>query len=119
MSGDVGFMVDNVVLAQVCSEYFGFPCQFSLHQMLYIYISSEAGEMGTLVTGVPSGLSLIPAHGLKKGANQNYIRPTILTSTLKEASTEKLPSGHEFISCIMCIERRERVGDAKSICSQI
>jgi hypothetical protein len=73
-SGDVGFMVDKVVLALVCSEYFGSPCQFSLHQMLHIYISSGDGEMGTLMTGVPSGLSLIPVHELKKGANQNYIR---------------------------------------------
>jgi hypothetical protein len=33
--------------------------------MLHIHISSEAGEMGTLVAGVPSGLGLISAHEIK------------------------------------------------------
>jgi hypothetical protein len=28
----VGFVVDNVVLGQVFSEYFGFPCQSLFHQ---------------------------------------------------------------------------------------
>jgi hypothetical protein len=27
----VGFLVDKVVLGQVFSEYFGFPCQSSFH----------------------------------------------------------------------------------------
>jgi hypothetical protein len=30
----VGFVVDKVELEQVFSEYFGFPCQFSFHQLL-------------------------------------------------------------------------------------
>jgi hypothetical protein len=30
----VGFVVDKVALGQVFSEYFGFPCQSSLHQFL-------------------------------------------------------------------------------------
>jgi hypothetical protein len=30
MSGHVGFVVDKVALGQVFSEYFGFPCQFSV-----------------------------------------------------------------------------------------
>jgi hypothetical protein len=30
-SGNVGFVVDKVVLGQVFSEYFGFHCQFSFH----------------------------------------------------------------------------------------
>jgi hypothetical protein len=34
-SGQVGFVVDNVVLGQVFSEYFGFPCQSSFHQILH------------------------------------------------------------------------------------
>jgi hypothetical protein len=29
----VGFVVDKVALVQVFSEYFGFPCQFSFHQI--------------------------------------------------------------------------------------
>jgi hypothetical protein len=34
-SGQVGFEVDKVALGQVFSEYFGFPCQFSFHQILH------------------------------------------------------------------------------------
>jgi hypothetical protein len=32
-SDHVGFVVDKVVLRQVFSEYFGFPCQSSFHQI--------------------------------------------------------------------------------------
>jgi hypothetical protein len=31
----VGFVVDKVAIGQVFHEYFGFPCQFSFHQILY------------------------------------------------------------------------------------
>jgi hypothetical protein len=31
----VGFVVDKVALGQVFSEYFGFPCQSSSHQILH------------------------------------------------------------------------------------
>jgi hypothetical protein len=34
-SGQVGFVVDTVALGQDFSEYFGFPCQSSLHQILH------------------------------------------------------------------------------------
>jgi hypothetical protein len=34
-SGQVGFVVDKVALGQVFSEYFGFPCQYSFHQILH------------------------------------------------------------------------------------
>jgi hypothetical protein len=33
----VGFEVDEVALGQVCSEYFGFPCQSSFHQILHLH----------------------------------------------------------------------------------
>jgi hypothetical protein len=33
----VGFVVDKVTLRQVFSEYFGFPCQSSLHQILHYH----------------------------------------------------------------------------------
>jgi hypothetical protein len=36
-SGHVGFVVDKMVLGQVFSEDFGFPGQFSFHQMLHIH----------------------------------------------------------------------------------
>jgi hypothetical protein len=31
----VGFVVDKVALRQIFSEYFGFPCQSSIHQFLH------------------------------------------------------------------------------------
>jgi hypothetical protein len=31
----MGFVVDKVPLGQVFSEYFGFPCQSSFHQILH------------------------------------------------------------------------------------
>jgi hypothetical protein len=36
-SGYVGFVVDKVVLGQVFSVYFGFPCQSSFHQILLLH----------------------------------------------------------------------------------
>jgi hypothetical protein len=61
-SGHVGFVVDKVALWQVFSEYFGFPRQFSFHQMLYTHLSSGAGTRGQIMAkaNVPSGLSLTP-----------------------------------------------------------
>jgi hypothetical protein len=34
-AGHVGFVVDKVTLGQVFSEYLGFPCQSSFHQILH------------------------------------------------------------------------------------
>jgi hypothetical protein len=34
-SDHVGFMVDKVALEQVFYEHFGFPCQYSFHQLLH------------------------------------------------------------------------------------
>jgi hypothetical protein len=47
-SGHVGFVVDKVVLGQVFSEYFGFPCQSSVHQLLHnrTHLSSGACTIG-------------------------------------------------------------------------
>jgi hypothetical protein len=44
----VGFLVDKVALGQVFSEYFGFPCQSSFHQLFHNHhhISSGAGTTG-------------------------------------------------------------------------
>jgi hypothetical protein len=41
----VGLVVDKVELGQVFSEYFGFPCQSSFHQLLHNHphLSSGAG----------------------------------------------------------------------------
>jgi hypothetical protein len=47
-SGHVGFVADKVALGQVFSEYFGFPCQTSFHQLLHSHphLSSGAGTIG-------------------------------------------------------------------------
>jgi hypothetical protein len=50
------FMVDKVVLEQVFSESFSFPCQFSFHQLLHTHLSFGASTTGQLVADVPSGL---------------------------------------------------------------
>jgi hypothetical protein len=64
----VEFVVDKVVLGQVFSEYFGFPCQFSLHRLLHNHhhLSSGADTMGQTVAAVPSGLSLTPPQEPRK-----------------------------------------------------
>jgi hypothetical protein len=48
MSSQVGFVVDKVALGQAFSEYFGFPCQSSFHQLLHnhSHLSSGAGTIG-------------------------------------------------------------------------
>jgi hypothetical protein len=45
-SSHVRFVVKKVALGQVCSEYFGFPCQSSLHEMLHTHLLSWAGIIG-------------------------------------------------------------------------
>jgi hypothetical protein len=63
----VVFVVDKVALRQVSSDYFGFPCPFSFHQLLHTqHLSSGAGTIGQLLTDVPSGLSLTPPQETKK-----------------------------------------------------
>jgi hypothetical protein len=57
-SGHVGFVVDKLVLGQVFSRYFSFPCQ-SFHRLLHTHHpSSGVGTVGQTVAAVPSGLSL-------------------------------------------------------------
>jgi hypothetical protein len=65
-SGHVGFVVDRVIVGQVFSEYFGFPCQFSFHQLLLTHLSSGAHTIDHLVADVPSGLSFTPPHEINK-----------------------------------------------------
>jgi hypothetical protein len=62
----VRFVVDKVVGGPVFSEYVGFPCQFSFHQMLHILLSSGAGTVGLLVADILSGLSLTSPKEIKK-----------------------------------------------------
>jgi hypothetical protein len=44
----MGFMVEKVAPGQVFSDYFGFPCQTSLHHLLHNHhhLSSGAGTIG-------------------------------------------------------------------------
>jgi hypothetical protein len=54
-------MVDKVALDQAFSEYFGFPRQFSFHQLLHTHhLSFGAGAIGQTVAAAPSGLSFTP-----------------------------------------------------------
>jgi hypothetical protein len=48
MFGHVGFVVDKLALGQIFSEYFSFPCQFPLHQLLSSDhdLSTMAGTIG-------------------------------------------------------------------------
>jgi hypothetical protein len=62
----VGFVVDKLALGQVFFEYFDFLCYFSFHHMLHTHVSFGTGTIGQLVADVPSELSLIPPHDIKK-----------------------------------------------------
>jgi hypothetical protein len=90
-SGHVGFVVDKVALGQVFSEYFGFACQFSFHQLFHIqhHLSSGVCTVGQLVAHVPSGLNLTPPH-----PKRNH-----LTSRVNQTPTFTLWIGS---SCIRC-----------------
>jgi hypothetical protein len=68
----VVFVVDNVALGQVSSEYFGFPCQFSCHQILHTPPSSCSGTISQLVAAYQSGLSFTPTHETKKNTGNGY-----------------------------------------------
>jgi hypothetical protein len=59
-------MEDKVALGQVFSDYFGFLCRFSFHQLLHSHLSSRAGTVGLLGVDVSSALSLTPSHEIKK-----------------------------------------------------
>jgi hypothetical protein len=58
----VGFVEEKVTLGQVFSGCFGYPCQFSFHQLLHnrSQLSSGADNKRPVVGAVPSGLSLTP-----------------------------------------------------------
>jgi hypothetical protein len=53
----VGFVVDKVALGSVFSEYLGFPCQYSFHQILHSH--NHPGRYNRPdVADVPSGPSM-------------------------------------------------------------
>jgi hypothetical protein len=45
----VGFVVDKVALGRVFSEYFGFPCQSSFHQILHHH--NHPGKYNRQISG--------------------------------------------------------------------
>jgi hypothetical protein len=59
-SGQVGFVVDKVALERVFSEYFGFPCQSSFHQILHHHNQPGQATIGQSVAAVPNGPSWTP-----------------------------------------------------------
>jgi hypothetical protein len=64
----VGFVVDEVALGLVFSDYFGFPDNsHSTHH----HLPSGAGTIGQLVADVPSGLSLTPPQETNKKKKQD------------------------------------------------
>jgi hypothetical protein len=65
-SGHVRFVVDKVAVGQVFYKYFGFPCQFSFHEMLHIHLPSGASTIGQLVADMLSGLGLTPLHKIRE-----------------------------------------------------
>jgi hypothetical protein len=59
-SGQVGFVVEKVALGRVFSEYFGFPCQSSLHKILHHHNHPGQATIGQSVAAVPSEPSWTP-----------------------------------------------------------
>jgi hypothetical protein len=59
-SDQVGFVVDKVALERLFSEYFGFPCKFSFHQILHHHNHPGQATIGQSVSALPSGPSWTP-----------------------------------------------------------
>jgi hypothetical protein len=50
----VGFVVDKVALGQVFSEYFGFPCPSSFHQLLHNHHHLSSGAAQAVSRWLPT-----------------------------------------------------------------
>jgi hypothetical protein len=61
-SGHLGFVVDKVALGQVFSEYFGFPCQSSFHQLLHSHPHLSSGVCTIGQKWPQYLLDLVPPH---------------------------------------------------------
>jgi hypothetical protein len=88
----VGFVVDEVALGQIFSEYFVFLFQFSFHRLLHTHhLSSGAGTIGQLVADEPNGLTLTPPQETKKIIPRKIRSFIILTfrQVLLESSNEE------------------------------
>jgi hypothetical protein len=90
-SGHMGFVVDEVALGQVFSEYFGFPCQFSFHRLLHTHhLSSGAGTIRQILANVASRLNLTPPQEIKK-------------KTLPRFEPDTSPNIYSFIATPTCL----------------
>jgi hypothetical protein len=81
----VGFVVDKVALGQVFSEYFGFPCQSSFHQLLHSHphLSSGACTIGQKWPQYP--VDLVPTQEEKKsGANNVNFHVNFMLEQIEE-----------------------------------
>jgi hypothetical protein len=92
----MGFVVDNVALGQVFSEYFGFLCQFSFHRLLHTHdLSPGAGKIRQLVADVQSGLSLTPPQETKKKMAL-CILANILLAASKQTARKQTGEAEDF-----------------------
>jgi hypothetical protein len=83
----VGFVVDKMALRQVFSEYFGFPCQSSFHQLLHNHPHPD-------VAAVPGDVSPTP---LKK----KYMK-TKETVNVANTDTELNEQNFEKVDTFEC-----------------
>jgi hypothetical protein len=69
----VGFVVDEVALGQVFSEYYDFPFP-SFHSLPYTseHPSSWVGTIGQIVADVPSGLKKLLPKKLRDGMRKKW-----------------------------------------------
>jgi hypothetical protein len=61
-SGHVGSVMDKVALGQVFSEYFGFPCQSSFHQLLHNHPHLSSGGCTIGQKWPQYQVDLVPPH---------------------------------------------------------
>jgi hypothetical protein len=96
----VGFVVDEVALGKVFSEYFGFPCQFSFHRLLHTYLlSSEAATIGQLVADLLSELSLNAPQETKKSTFDNAEQNNEMAPLTTVQNTPVIKTFYPFGGC--------------------
>jgi hypothetical protein len=79
----IEFILDEVALWRIFSGYFGFPYQVSFHRLLQNKLPSEAGTIGLIVVGLPSGLGLKVIYSKYTFSDiLNKIYPTFLRPPL-------------------------------------
>jgi hypothetical protein len=85
----VGFVVDEVELGQVFSEYFCFPCQSSFHQLLHNHphLSPWAGTIGQKWPQY-KGLSPTPL-AIKKILKIIHVLPFIIMQWILNTTASK------------------------------